>query len=368
VTKVNDRVKILIVDDEPCVRGLLTQFLSQEGYDCIAAEDGNRALNILERENIPVVLLDMLMPGLNGISLLQEVKKSKPLTEAIMVTGFTDIAKAVEAMRLGASDYVLKPFHLKTVLASVHRALENRRLLLESREYQDRLEEKIFEKTSELIEKNARLRLIMLNTVQSLVHTLEAKDKRTEGHSKRVALLAVLLAKRLGFPETSVEQLRLSGILHDIGKIGVREECLNKRGKLTGQEYDEIKKHPLISERILEPIEELREILPGIRHHHERYDGRGYPHGLKGEDIPQYARILAMADCYDAMTSDRPYRSALTVEKALKEMRVNAGKQFDPQLVPVFLDIRNGLEILRNLGDGDIVRESPLHLPFPLNT
>jgi putative nucleotidyltransferase with HDIG domain len=365
---VKERKKILIVDDEPAIRGVLTQFLTQSGYECRTTENGAGALDVLETESVPVVLLDMLMPGLDGIPLLQEVKRKKPLTEVIVVTGFADIAKAVEAMRMGASDYVLKPFDLSTVLTSIQRALKNRQLLLESKEYHDRLEEKIREKTSELIEKNMRFRLIMLNTVQSLVHTLEAKDKCTEGHSKRVAILATLLAKRLGFSDQNVEKLRLAGILHDIGKIGIREACLNKPGKLSDDEYSEVKAHPLISERILKPIDELQEILPEIIHHHERYDGNGYPYGLRCEEIPLKARILAMADCFDAMTSDRPYRAALTTDEAMEEVRKNTGKQFDPQLVSVFCEMRKEIVSLRDQDNGNVEFESSFSsdLPFPV--
>jgi putative nucleotidyltransferase with HDIG domain len=364
---VEESKKILVVDDEPAIRGVLTQFLRQERYECISTENGTAALDVLETESVPVVLLDMLMPGLDGIPLLQEVKKRKPLTEVIVVTGFADVAKAVEAMRLGASDYVLKPFDLSTVSNSIERALKSRQRLLESKEYHDRLEEKIREKTSELVEKNLRLRLIMLNTVQSLVHTLEAKDKCTEGHSKRVAILATLLAKRLGFSDQNVEKLRLAGILHDIGKIGIREACLNKPGRLSDDEYCEVKAHPLISERILKPIDELQDILPEIIHHHERYDGNGYPCGLKREEIPLEARILAMADCFDAMTSDRPYRAALTTDEAMEEVRRNTGKQFDPQVVSVFFEMSEEIISLRDQGDGNGLYDSSFSsdLPFP---
>ena len=335
----NEKLKILIVDDETCVRELLTHFLSQKGYDCVTVENASCALDSMEQEHFPLVISDIRMPGLDGIALLQEIKKREPFTEVIMATALSETATAIEAMRHGAYDYVLKPFDLSAVGVSVQRALERRQLLIENKEYHNHLEEKVREKTSELLEKNMQLRLLFLNTIQSLVHTLEAKDTYTEGHSRRVAEISLCIAERLSFSSEELEKLHLAGILHDIGKIGVREECLNKPGTLTDEEYEEIKQHPLISERILKPLEELHGILDDIRHHHERYDGYGYPHGLKGETIPLGSRILAVADSYDAMTSDRPYRPALSSEKALKELEVNAGKQFDPKLVQVFSDL-----------------------------
>ena len=355
-----DKMKenVLVVDDEPCVLGLLVQLLSQEGYRCLTAKDGDTALGIFEVEPVPVAVFDILMPGLNGISLLKRIKKQKPFTEVIMMTGAADVSLAIEAMRLGARDYVLKPFNLTTLLSSIRRAFEYRRLLLESKEYHDTLEAKIREKTSELIEKNMRLQILILNTVTSLVYTLEAKDVHTQGHSKRVALLSSLMAKRMGFSVEEGEKIRLAGILHDIGKIGIREACLNKPGKLNEAEFNEIKEHPLISERILLPIEELQQIIPSIKHHHERYDGGGYPMGLRGEQIPMDARILAVADCYDAMTTDRPYRSALTNCQALDEIRNNAGRQFDPEVVSVFGEMREELAMMTNLSADDALLES----------
>lgn len=358
VSDPKEKASILVVDDEPCIRRLLAHFLTQEGFTCLVAEDGKNALKIIESEHIPVAIVDILMPGIDGMTLLKKLKRRKPFTEVIMITGAADVALAIEALRLGARDYVLKPFQLGTLLASIRRAFEYRRLFMESKEYHDHLEMKIREKTSELIEQNMRLQLHMINTVQSLVHTLEAKDKHTIGHSKRVALLAALTAKKLGYTEREVERLQLAGILHDIGKIGVREACLNKTGRLNEDEYNEIKEHPLISERILQPIEEFQVIIPQIKHHHERYDGGGYPLGLKGEEIPIDARLLAVADCYDAMTTDRPYRSALTSEEALEEMKNNAGKQFDPELLSVFFEMREKLEEITNLGEEDLFIES----------
>jgi putative nucleotidyltransferase with HDIG domain len=301
-------------------------------------------LEIIESQPVSVAVLDVLIPGIDGLTLLKKIKRMKPFSEVIMISGAADIALAIEAMRYGARDYVLKPFNLGALAASVRRSFQYRHRIMESKEYQDHLEMKIREKATELIEQNMQLQLLVINTVQSLVYTLEAKDKHTEGHSKRVALLAILLAKRLGYSDEEVEKLRLAGILHDIGKIGVREACLNKAGTLNDEEYDEIKEHPLISERILKPIEELREIIPHIKHHHERYDGRGYPCGLQGTEIPVDARILAMADSYDAMTTNRPYRSALSADEAMEEMKLNAGRQFDPQLVSVFVEMRKHVE------------------------
>jgi len=336
---VNESQKILIVDDEPSVRQLLVDILSQEGFQCITAEHGNDALEQLKHQSVPVIISDIRMPGLDGIGLLKAVKKRMPFTEVIMATAVSETVKAIEAMKIGAYDYLLKPFDVTMVVPSVRRALDKRHLRLENKEYHDKLEVKVREKTAELVEKNAQLHHLFLNTVQSLVHTLEAKDTYTEDHSRRVASMVDTMTQRLHFSETRQERLHLAAILHDIGKIGIREACLNKPGKLTDAEFDEIKEHPGISEHILTPIEALQDIIPDIRHHHERFDGKGYPDELKGEEIPIGSRILAVADSYDAMRSDRPYRQALGIDKTLEELEKNAGTQFDPKLVTLFLSI-----------------------------
>lgn len=352
-----EKQHILIVDDESCIRQFLVQILSQAGFECIMAENGIDALEKLQQTSISLIISDIRMPGLDGIGLLKEIKKNHPFTEIIMATAVSETAKAVEAIKLGAYDYVMKPFDVNTVVASIQRALQKRQLLLENKEYHDRLEDKVRETTAELVEMNAQLRHLFLNTIQSLVHTLEAKDTYTEGHSRRVAEMVEVLARRLGFSDSEVERLHLAAILHDIGKIGVREACLNKPHKLTDAEFNEIKQHPLISERILKPIAELEDILPDIRHHHERYDGKGYPGGRKGGEIPIGPRILAVAYSYDAMTSDRLYRKALNICETLEELQRNIGKQFDPKIVTWFLSIHKELPQMK-----DTCEEVPSHL------
>lgn len=331
--------KILIVDDETSVREVLAQKLSREGYECVTSPSTADALRKMAEDNFPLILSDIKMVGKDGIELLREVKEREPDTQVIMVTAVVDAQRAVEAMKLGAYDYVTKPFDLEDVAISVKRALEKRRLIIENRQYQQTLERKVREKTKELSKRNRQIQLLLFNVIKTLAYTLEAKDRYTEGHSRRVAENAALMAQHLGLAKKDVENIRLAGMLHDIGKIGIREVSLNKPDRLTAEEYDEVKRHPLIAEHILEPIEELDGIIDNIKHHHERYDGKGYPSRLKGETIPLGARILAVADCFDAMTSVRPYRPALSVREVLKQIEDGAGSQFDPEIVKIFLKI-----------------------------
>jgi len=233
-------------------------------------------------------------------------------------------------VRQGAYDYVTKPFNLGEVTLSVERALEKRRLELEIRDYQLHLEQKVEEQAQ-------KIRTAFLNAITSLAYALEAKDKYTSGHSQRVAGISVAIAAELGLSKTEIEKIRLAGLIHDIGKIGVREAVLNKPGKVSAKEYQHILSHSDIGEHILTPIVEDEAILKAVRHHHERYDGRGYPDGLSGEQIPLGARILAVADAYDAMKSERPYRGAMSVETACAEIERGKGTQFDPEVVDAFL-------------------------------
>ena len=333
------RAHILIVDDDETIRELLGRRLGEEGYACELAEKGATALACIEHRAFQVMLADIRMPGMNGLELLSAARSKDPDMQVIMVTGVHETTTAIQAMRLGAYDYVMKPFDLEDVVMGVRRALERRTLIVQNRNYQETLEVKVHEAKKELLEKNRQKRLLLLNTITSFVNALEAKDKYTEGHSKRVAESAVLMAQSCGLSQKERTHMRLAGLLHDIGKVGIREKTLHKPGRLTDEEYEEVKKHPLIAERILKPIEELRPVIPVIKHHHERYDGLGYPGGLRGEEIPLGARILALSDAYDAMTSERPYRTAFGHDRALEEIRMNAGQQFDPCLVDHFVSL-----------------------------
>jgi len=322
--------KILIVDDEAPIRKLLHSKLSSKGYQCWEAGGAEQALAKLRNNAIGLVILDIKMPGKSGIELLPEIKASHPDIAVVMATAISDINIAIECMKQGAYDYVTKPFNLDEVVLSVGRALEKRRLELENKEYQQHLEDKVAEQAK-------KIRASFLSAITSLAYALEAKDKYTSGHSQRVANVSVAIAKELDLPQESIERIRLAGLVHDIGKIGVREFVLNKPGRLTDEEFQHIQDHPEIGEHILAPIADDEEILRMVRNHHERYDGTGYPDRLEGDQIPLCARILAVSDAYEAMTSERPYRKAMSDKTACSEMERGKGTQFDPWVADAFL-------------------------------
>jgi len=332
MTRTKKQGVILLVDDEAMIRRLLTQKLSAEGYRCEQAADAEQALAKLKRGSVELVILDIKMPGRSGVELLPEIKARYPDTAVIMATAISDAGTAIKCMKAGAYDYVTKPFNLDEVSLSVERALEMRRLELENRDYQLHLEQKVEEQAR-------KIRASFFNAITALAYALEAKDVYTSGHSQRVTEISVAIAEHLGLPKETIEKIRLAGLVHDIGKIGVREAVLNKPASLSDEEFEHVRLHSETGEHILEPIVDDEEILKAVRHHHERYDGKGYPDGLKGERIPQLARIIAVADTFDAMTSERPYRKALTKEAACAEVERCRGTQFDPEAAGAFLEV-----------------------------
>jgi putative two-component system response regulator len=335
---------ILITDDEMAIRRLLQQRLASEGYQCLEAGSANRALYELQNNRVALVILDIKMPGKSGVQLLPEIRAGYPDVVVVMATAITDTSTAIHCMKLGAYDYITKPFNLEEVALSVDKALEKRRLQLENRDYQQHLEQKVEEQAK-------KIRSAFFNAITALAYALEAKDSYTSGHSQRVSEISVAIARELGLPQENINKIELAGRVHDVGKIGVRESVLNKPSQLTDEEFQHVKYHPEAGERILAPIVEDREILQIVRHHHERYNGAGYPDGLSGDEIPLGARILAVADSYDAMISERPYRGAMSVETACAEIEWGRNIQFDPEVAGAFLRIRDSsvlsLDILR---------------------
>lgn len=296
----------------------------------------DEALELMGLQDFQLVLSDIMMPGRNGIELLEEISEGYPDTAVIMVTAVADMATAIRALKTGAYDYVTKPFNMDEVEISIQRAFEKRRLLIANREYRDHLEQKVAEQTESI-------RQAFMGAVASLVEALEAKDAYTKGHSSRVTEIAVILAGESGMSDSEVEKIKLAGTVHDLGKIGVPDSILNKPGKLTDEEFSEIKKHCATGERILKAVILDSEVLAIVRHHHERFGGGGYLDAISGEEIPLGSRILAVADAYDAMTSDRPYRDALPVARAISELKEYRGSQFDPGIVGLFLKVHDKL-------------------------
>jgi putative two-component system response regulator len=271
------------------------------------------------------------MPEMDGVTLLGHVVQRWPDTAVLMVSAVADVDIAVKCLQLGALDYVSKPFNLDEVRARVKQALERRQLKLELKSYQRSLEERVQVQAH-------RIEELFLGGVQALAQALEAKDAYLRGHSLRVAQYAVAIARCVGLDDNAIDAISLGGHLHDIGKIGVSEEVLHKPGKLTDGEYRHIMEHTVIGARILGPL--LREapmVIAVVRSHHERLDGKGLPDGLAGDTIPMAARIVSVADAFDAMTSERPYRHSLSVERALLELRTQRGVQWDPVAVDGFL-------------------------------
>ncbi len=322
--------RLLIVDDEFPIRQLLARCFTKLGYHCTQAEGGREALELLQCRSFDAVVSDILMPSMNGIELLSKIKSFNEGLVVVVITGDPDLQDAVEAMKLGADDFIRKPIDFEKVARGLDRSLEKMEIKRQIREYQQNLESMVAKRTEQV-------NRLFMNTIQSLIYTLEAKDSFTNGHSARVTWLAQQLGKAAGCETHDLELLQLGGILHDLGKIGIREKVLLKVSALTDDEYDHIKTHPEIGVRILQPLAELGEILPLVRHHHERYDGGGYPMGLRGENIPLLARIISIADAYDAITSVRPYRGALPADEAFRRLKAGAGSQFDARLVDLFL-------------------------------
>lgn len=329
--------KILVVDDETYVREIICRRLTADGYVCEQAADAETALTMLGSGTYECVLSDINMPGMDGIELLRKIGQNGSGVAVIMITGAPDLDGALEAMRLGAHDHLAKPLNLEHLSLTVDRAIEKKRLVEENREHQRNLETKVRERTKQLHEANVELRRLFMGSIRALAQALEAKDEYTQGHSERVAEISIGIGSYLSLDESDIQNIWLAGLLHDIGKIGVRESVLNKTGKLDSTEWEAVHRHPVLAGRILAPIEELRDVIKIVRHHHERYDGSGYPDGLSGGEIPLGARILAVADAYDALTSKRSYRDALSVADALVVLEEASGTQFDPVIVRAFL-------------------------------
>jgi putative two-component system response regulator len=322
----------LIVDDEPSVRRSLARMLAAQGFTCLEAASGREGLQVLDRTGeIPLIISDMRMPELDGMGFLEAVRQRFPDSSVIMLSGMSETTTAVDCLHLGAADFLLKPISLSELHARVTRALEKRALVLQNRFYQQHLERQVQEQAQ-------RIQELFLQGVQMLARALEAKDAYTGHHPIRVSSPSSPPPPRLGFEGAELDGIRLGGELHDIGKIGTREAVLHKPGALTAEEFRQITEHPALGERMLSPLaHESPDVLRIVRSHHERLDGRGFPDGLRGDNIPVEARIVAVADSFDAMTTRRPYRDSRPPDDAMGELRRVAGTQLDPDAVEAFV-------------------------------
>jgi putative two-component system response regulator len=327
-------LEIVVIDPNEDIRNLLKLQFNKYGFPHIKEfSSGEASLEYLmdakKRNNLPaLVMLDTMLSGIDGLTLCQRISSSYGIP-VIILSARLEAKDEIRGLEAGASDYVRKPYNFQVLLLKAER-------LLTQQYFQ-----------GELTDSNSRSQKLFLNILQVMAKTLEAKDPYSSFHSQNVSTYARELARALGFASKDVSLIGIAGMLHDIGKIGIKETILLKEGPLTSEEYERIKKHPFIAAVILEPVEELSSIIDTVRYHHEKYDGTGYPTGLKGENIPLGARIMAIADSYDAMTTERPYRhTPLTQDEAIEQLKVGSAKQFDPKLIVIFINqvlIKKGL-------------------------
>jgi cyclic di-GMP phosphodiesterase len=326
--------RILIVDDEEPIREIVTAMLQSSGYQCQQAASGKQALTLLTSgDSFELVLSDLMMADMDGIGLLERTKEKYPDMPVVMVTAVHDISVALAAIRNGAYDYLLKPFEREQLLATVRRALENRRLKTENRTYQTNLESLVAARTEQL-------RSAMSGLERSYDITLEAldlKDAETEGHSKRVTAFTIAMARHRGLSDEQVRVIARGAFLHDIGKMAIPDGILRKPGPLTAEEVSIMREHCYHGYQMLRKIPFLAEASDIVYSHQEKWDGSGYPRGLRGEEIPLGSRIFSVADTLDAITSDRPYRPKQSLQAAKEEIQRFSGRQFDPDVVATFL-------------------------------
>ncbi len=332
---------ILIVDDEEYVLSLLRMYLERMGYRCDTATDGKLCLERLaDGDAFDVVLLDLHMPVMGGLEVLERVRHTHPDLSVIVISASKDAEDVKRAMSLGAYDYLFKPFDGKTVETVIRRAVERARLIRQNRDYQLNLEKKVVEQTRELFS-------LYTDLLQSLILTLDLREKETGYHSFRVTEYAITLAEKMGLDGDSIIEIAKGALLHDIGKIGIPDSILLKPAPLSPEEWRVMKKHPLMGYELIKSIKFLGAASDLILYHHERYDGTGYPFGLKGKEIPLGARIFSVADTLDALTSERNYKKSISFEEAVKIIESGAGTQFDPDIVSVFLSIP--IEVWENI-------------------
>jgi len=332
--------RILIVDDEEAIREIVASMLTTAGYTCKQAASGLEALALLTSGNeFELMLSDLMMADLDGIGLLERTKEKYPDMPVVMVTAVHDISVALAAIRNGAYDYLLKPFEREQLLNTVSRALENRRLKVENRVYQTNLESLVAARTNDLKNAMEELKRSYDITLEVLGEALDYKDRETEGHSRRVTAYTMAIAARMGIPKDQIETIARGAFLHDIGKMAIPDNILNKPGKLVPDEVAIMREHCYLGYKLVQKIPVLREAAEIVYSHQEHFDGSGYPRGLKGNEIPLGARIFSVADTFDAITQNRPYRKAQSTDAARKEIKRCSGTQFDPEVVAVFLEM-----------------------------
>jgi putative two-component system response regulator len=323
-------VTLLVVDDEEAIRNALRKFLAQQGYEVATAANGEEALEILQRQRIAGMLLDINMPGISGVELVPQIMELEPTIAILMLTAVNDATSAALCMQRGAFDYLIKPIDLGHLGRAIHHALQRRHTQLEGQQINQWLKDEVAARVTERRLEQANQERISVATLEALVNALEAKDPYLRGHSARVADLSAMVAAEAGCSDEQIEAVRTGGRLHDIGKIGIREEILNKQGPLTEEEYDHVKQHVTVGSQILAPLVHLGDVIAFVRSHHERWDGTGYPDRLKGEAIPLGARIIGAVEIFDALTTLRPYQEKMSPEVGVERMRELVGTVIDP--------------------------------------
>ena len=347
-------MRVLVLDDEESIRNALGRLLQSRGYDVTVAESPAAALAALEVDRFAVMLCDIRMPEMSGLEVVPRALALDAELAIIMLTAVNDATTATEALGMGAMDYLVKPVELDDLHQAVERAAHRRHLEIERRRVEEHIREEVAARTAELEREQEALRHLTLSVAETLINAMEAKDVYLRGHSRRVADQAASMAEELGLDADLVENVRLAGRLHDIGKIGIREAVLNKPGPLSEEEFTHVKDHVRIGMEILAPLKHIPLVLQYVQDHHEHYDGTGYPRGLRGEDISIGGRILAACDAFDALTSQRAFREAREAHETIDYLTSSVGQLIDPQVFAALRKVvlrRRTLTFIEDLGD-----------------
>ena len=352
MTLADTPISVLVVDDEESIRNPIRRYLQQHGYEVSTAGTGEDALRALQRQASACVLLDVYLPDGSGIELVPRILAVEPATAILMLTAANDATTATLCMQRGAMDYLTKPVDLDVLGRAIQRALGARDSRRESEQANRWLQEEVAARSAELRSERANLERISIATLEALVNALEAKDPFLRGHSARIADLSAMVAAEIGADDEEIERVRTAGRLHDIGKIGIREDILNKQGPLTDEEYEHVKRHVVVGSQILSPLVHLQGVIEYVRGHHERWDGQGYPDGLAGPAIPFGARVIGAVEIYDALTTSRPYQEKMDAHFAVERLRDLIGSALDPAVHRALERVVTRRQVLTFVDDG----------------